>query len=84
MIGMVSLYSYFINKLFLTFVFKIPGLGSSDSLRDVWAFFTLSLIPGSPSTLVNHDGENDGDCSFSITILGPSIQHIWHHSNWVT
>ena len=43
------------EELFLTFSSKIPGLGGATSRRDLWAFFTLSLIPGSPSTLVNHE-----------------------------
>ena len=46
------------HKLFVTFVFKIPGLSSGSSYRDMWVFFTLSLIPGSPSTLVNREWDN--------------------------
>ena len=38
------------------FFLKIPHLGSGE---DSWNFFTLSLIPGSPSLLVNNDHEEE-------------------------
>ena len=44
------------HLLFLTFFLKIPHLGSGE---DSWNFFTLSLIPGSPSLLVNNDHEEE-------------------------
>jgi len=46
---------------------KVPGLGKSTSRRDLRAFFTLSLIPGSPSTLVACGGNTVGNGSNCIS-----------------